>query len=262
MNFLAVSGDFDGLADILVKTPDNLENCIGQQEFAETQSVSELTGDLLFNRALLDPVVTTGLEILAKKLKKVNPSIIETYNLKLIKGMIAHREAMEILNNPDGLGADGRGQDEIEAEKVVIERIMLIFKDVARRNAGGEGNPTPEDIEKMYTTRAWRSTVAETLKRDSKSDDIGFYDHDYWTFSQNPSPDLTIKKIIVEEAFGDRATAFVRFVNWPGDKPQTMWIELTKEDGELRINNFRDYDDDFEDGYFDYMKEMREYLGE
>jgi len=104
--------------------------------------------------------------------------------------------------------------------------------------------------------------VAETLKKDSESDEIGFYDHDYWTFSQNPSPDLAIKKIVVESNDEDGATVFVRFVNWPGDKPQTMWLELKREDGELRINNFRDYNYDFEGGYFDYMKEMREYLAE
>ena len=41
-----------------------------------------------------------------------------------------------------------------------------------------------------------------------------------------------------------------------------MWVALELEDGELRINNFRDYDDAFDDGYVDYVNEMREYLGD
>jgi glucose-1-phosphate thymidylyltransferase len=57
-----------------------------------------------------------------------------------------------------------------------------------------------------------------------------------------------------------RATVFVRFVNWPGDEPQTMWLELVKEDGEFKVNNIRDYDEAFYPGHFDYMKEMMDYL--
>ena len=64
----------------------------------------------------------------------------------------------------------------------------------------------------------------------------------------------------MDEIDEDRATVFVKFVNWPGDEPQTMWLELVKEDGEFKVNNIRDYDEAFYPGHFDYMKEMMDYL--
>ena len=199
-------------------------------------------------------------DLLNGPLKEDNPNVIGKYNRKLVEGVIALRNARTMFGNPDGLGSDGRGEDEIEAEQAVVDRINQIFKDMARRNAGGEGNPTPEEFEKKYTSGLWQWTVTQVMRKDEKSDDIGFFDHDYWTFSQDPSPDIKIQKIEVEDVDDDSATAFVRFVNWPGDKPQTMWIELVKEDGELKVNNIRDYDEMFDSGYFDYMKEMKEYL--
>ncbi|MBR5660524.1 MAG: hypothetical protein IKW99_03135 [Bacteroidales bacterium] len=263
MNFLAVSGIFGDIVEILTLTPDNLKNCLGQQEFAKSQSLYDLADGMLLNSALLESCSALELDDLARnKLNKQNPSVIERYNLQLVKGIMAFRDAMEAFNNPDGLGGDGRGDDEIELENNVKARISQIFQDVARRNAGGEGNPSPQDIENLYTTTLWRNTVARVMAKDEGSEDMWFFDHDYWTFSQDPSPDLKVIKISVEELDDVHATAFVRFTNWPGSKPQTMWIELELEDGELRINNFRDYDDAFDDGYFDYLKEMREYLGD
>lgn len=263
MNFLAVSGIFGDIVEILTLTPDNLKNCLGQQEFAESQSIYDLADGMLLNSALLENSSDLELDDLSRnKLNKKTPSVIERYNLQLVNGLIAFRKAMEAFNNPDGLGGDGRGEDEIALENTIKERITQIFKDVARRNAGGEGNPTPEDIENLYTTVLWRNTVARVMAKDEGSEDLWFFDHDYWTFSQDPSPDLKIIKITVEELDDVHATAFIRFTNWPGSKPQTMWVDLEFEDGEFRINNFRDYDDAFDDGYFDYLKEMREYLGD
>jgi len=172
-------------------------------------------------------------DLLGGPLKKDNPTVIELYNRQLVEGVIAFRNAQVMFGNPDGLGADGRGEDEIEAEKVVKERVNQIFKDLARRNAGGEGNPTPEEFESKYTTGLWLWTVKEVMRKDEKQGGINFYDHDYWTFSQDPSPDIKVQKIDVDEIEEDRATVFVRFVNWPGDEPQTMWLELVMEDNLL-----------------------------
>ena len=261
MNFLAVSSDLEGLAEILVLTPDNLKNCLGQQEFAEREDLTDLATGMLLNHALVEIYSTSDLvDLINGPLKKTNPSVIESYNRQFIEGVIALRNAITMFGNPDGLGADGRGQDEIEAERAVIDRIYQIFKDMALRNAGGEGNPTPEAFEKKYTTGLWQWTVTEVMRKDEGQDGIRFFDHDYWTFSQDPSPDIKIQKIEVEDAGEERASVFVRFVNWPGDKPQTMWLELFNEDGEWKVNNIRDYDEVFTYGYFDYMKEMNEYL--
>lgn len=261
MNFLAVSSYLEGLAEILVLTPDNLKNCLGQQEFAENQNLTELAGMMLLNRPLLDAYDTSDLvDLLGGPLKKDNPTVIERYNRQLVEGVIAFRNAQVMFGNPDGLGADGRGEDEIVAEEAVKDRVNQIFKDLARRNAGGEGNPTPEEFERKYTSALWLWTVKEVMRKDEKQDGINFYDHDYWTFSQDPSPDIKVQKIDVDEIDEGRATVFVRFVNWPGDEPQTMWLELVMEDGELKVNNIRDYDQAFYPGHFDYMKEMMDYL--
>jgi hypothetical protein len=216
---------------------------------------------MLLNRPLLDAYDTSDLvDLLGGPLKKDNPTVIERYNRQLVEGGIAFRNAQVMFGNPDGLGADGRGEDEIVAEEAVKDRVNQIFKDLARRNAGGEGNPTPEEFERKYTTALWLWTVKEVMRKDEKQDGINFYDHDYWTFSQDPSPDIKVQKIDVDEIDEDRATVFVKFVNWPGDEPQTMWLELVKEDGEFKVNNIRDYDEAFYPGHFDYMKEMMDYL--
>jgi hypothetical protein len=39
-----------------------------------------------------------------------------------------------------------------------------------------------------------------------------------------------------------------------------MRFELVKENGEFKVDNIRNYDNDFDSGYFDYMDEMEEYL--
>ena len=263
MNFLAVEGNFGGLVEILVLTPDYLDNCLKQQEFAETVSLSDLASDLLLNSRLVVPWASPALQEIADgKLNKKVPTVIENYNRQLIKGTLAFRDAMEMFDNPDGLGGDGRGEDEIAAENAIIDRINQIFNDIARRNAGGEGNPAPEDIEKMYTTKHWQETENAVFKKDEESDGIGFFDHDYWTFSQDPSPDIKVIKIQVEDFDEERAEVFVRFINWPGSKPQTMWMALIQEDGEWRVDNIRNYDNAYDDGFFDYMKEMQLYLDE
>ena len=263
MNFLAVEGIFGGLADILYLTPDNLKNSLGQQEFAESQPLTELAGGMLLNSALLEGQETETLAELANnQLNRKAPSVIEKYNLQLVRGVIAYREAEEAFNNPDGLGGDGRGEDEIADEEAIKAWVNRLFEDIARRNAGGEGNPTPEDIENEYTTTRWRETMSKVFKKDEASEGIGFFDHDYWTFSQDPSPDLKVKKIEIEDYDDDGAAVFVRFVNWPGGKPQTMWLELVRENGKYLVTNIRDYDNIFDDGYFDYMKEMERYLTE
>ncbi len=261
MNFLAVSGIFDGLVEILVLTPDNLKNCLGQQDFAEEQPLSDLADGMLLNYDILSDYETISLkELVDNKLNKPNPTVIERYNRQLVEGIIAFRQAMEAFNNPDGLGGDGRGQDEIEAEQAIIDHINQLFKDLARRNAGGAGNPTPEEFERQYTSARWLRTVKKVMLKDEKEEGIGFFDHDYWTFSQDPSPDIKVVKIEVEEMEDDEATVFVRFINWPGSKPQTMRFELVKENGEFKVDNIRNYDNDFDSGYFDYMDEMEEYL--
>ena len=167
MNFLAVSSYLEGLAEILVLTPDNLKNCLGQQEFAESQNLAELASMMLLNRSLLEVYDTSDLvDLLGGPLKKDNPTVIELYNRQLVEGVIAFRNASVMFGNPDGLGADGRGEDEIQAEEAVKDRVNQIFKDLARRNAGGEGNPTPEEFERKYTTALWLWTVKEVMRKD------------------------------------------------------------------------------------------------
>ena len=110
MNFLAVSSYLEGLAEILVLTPDNLKNCLGQQKFAESQSLTELAGMMLLNRSLLDVYDTSVLvDILGGPLKKDNPTVIELYNRQLVEGVIAFRNASVMFGNPWGRRDRGGG---------------------------------------------------------------------------------------------------------------------------------------------------------
>lgn len=148
MNFLAIRKPNGDVCHTLVLTPDNLQNCIAQEKFAEEQPVSDIITGMLLNTTYLSRIPRLRLrlmrnEILArhgwtfqsqdlKDLFESQPwyhpvadnnsiklNIIEQTNIQLIKSEEGlSDEARGYVPNaegfPGGLADDGRGPDEIE----------------------------------------------------------------------------------------------------------------------------------------------------
>ena len=120
MNFLAVKNSKGRLVETLVLTPDNLIDCAAQQEQMERDVADDLTSacnDLLLNTHMLMPLDLEPIKQEAARLGKLSrPSIIQRINVQLLNSEIDYRngQAEGGYDNPDGLGADGRGEDEVD----------------------------------------------------------------------------------------------------------------------------------------------------
>lgn len=156
MYFLAFRNAKGDAAWTMVLTPDNLQNCIGQEKYAEEQPVSDIITGMLLNTTYLgkfskDQLRLMRNEILARHGWKfqsqdlrdhfasqpwykpvannssIKLSIIEQTNVQLIKSEEAVPEGFreyDVMGDvdqsdfPGGLAEDGRGPDEINGEQV------------------------------------------------------------------------------------------------------------------------------------------------
>ncbi|MBR1415490.1 MAG: hypothetical protein IJ570_06475 [Prevotella sp.] len=120
MNFLAVKDGKGRVVETLVLTPDNLIDCSVQQEQMERDAAADLASacnDMLLNTHMLMPLDLEPIKQEAARLGKLSrPSIIQRINVQLLNSEIDYRngQAEGGYDNPDGLGADGRGEDEVD----------------------------------------------------------------------------------------------------------------------------------------------------
>ena len=156
MNFLAVRKANGDVCHTLVLTPDNLQNCVAQERFAETEmEVSDVITGMLLNNTYLSQFPRHKLrymrnEILARKgyrfqsddLKhyfeaqpwyrpvannnSVNLNIIETTNIQLIKSAEALSDddrgyVPKPEDFPGGLAEDGRDPNEGDMDQSYFE---------------------------------------------------------------------------------------------------------------------------------------------
>lgn len=86
MYFLAVRNSFDEVVWVLTLTPDNLKNCLGQEDFAEEQPIEEMIDGYLMNTTYLSNFSKEQLKAQITTLKsRATRSIIEEINLGLMQ---------------------------------------------------------------------------------------------------------------------------------------------------------------------------------
>ena len=86
MYFLAVRNRQDRIVWTLVLTPDNLENCLGQQRFAEEQPVDDMLDGYLMNTKFLARFSKEELKRMHAKLKALpSHTVISETNMQLIE---------------------------------------------------------------------------------------------------------------------------------------------------------------------------------
>ena len=86
MYFLAVRNRQDRIVWTLVLTPDNLENCLGQQRFAEEQPVDDMLDGYLMNTKFLARFSKDELKQMHAKLKALpSHTVVSETNMELIE---------------------------------------------------------------------------------------------------------------------------------------------------------------------------------
>ena len=154
MNFLAIRKPNGDVCHTLVLTPDNLQNCIGQEKWAEEQPVSDIITGMLLNTTYLSQFAKPQLRLLRNEIlarhgwkfqsqdlrdhfetqpwyhpvannNSIKLNIIEQTNVQLLKS----EEAMpddergyfpKAEDFPGGLADDGRGPEEIDGQEVYV----------------------------------------------------------------------------------------------------------------------------------------------
>jgi len=154
MNFLAVRKPNGDVCHTLVLTPDNLENCLAQEKWAEGQPVSDIITGMLLNTTYLSKFDKTRLRLMRNEIlarhgwrfqsqdlrdrfesqswykpvadnSTIRLSVIEQTNIQLLKSEEAvpddERGYMPKAEDfPGGLADDGRGPEEIDGEEVYV----------------------------------------------------------------------------------------------------------------------------------------------
>jgi hypothetical protein len=94
MYFLAVRDGFDEVVWTLTLTPDNLQNCLGQEAFAEEQPLEEMIDGYLMNTAFLSRIPKEKIREMVSLLEsRPARSIIEQTNLSLMRSELKVTEA-------------------------------------------------------------------------------------------------------------------------------------------------------------------------
>ena len=142
MYFLAVRNRQDRIVWTLVLTPDNLENCLGQQRFAEEQPVDEMLDGYLMNTKFLARFGKDELKQMHAKLKALpSHTVISETNMQLIESEMEVTEAERYLL----VGEGENSSDFASGESKGYFGMVTYFTDLAEamRYISDMGYPQP-----------------------------------------------------------------------------------------------------------------------
>ncbi|MBR5685149.1 MAG: DUF3828 domain-containing protein [Muribaculaceae bacterium] len=127
------------------------------------------------------------------------------------------------------------------------------------RNIGQyEVFPTPESLDALnakFLTPELNGLFRQVNEIDSKyhSDEIGFFDADYWIMGQDWDSNLHVSDVKVQEINGDEA--WVRLLVHNFDNATPLLLQMHRCDGIWLIDSFVD-----PDGFFDMKMDLQEYI--
>lgn len=142
MYFLAVRNRQDRIVWTLVLTPDNLENCLGQQRFAEEQPVDDMLDGYLMNTKFLARFSKEELKRMHAKLKAMpSHTVISQTNMQLIESELEVTEAERYLL----VGEGENSSDFASGESKGYFGMVTYFPDLAEamRYISDMGYPKP-----------------------------------------------------------------------------------------------------------------------
>lgn len=121
--------------------------------------------------------------------------------------------------------------------------------------------PISEDFyinfDSIYCSQDWNSVKKKVLEYDATLDEVGFFEADYWVMGQD-FQDLSISDVEVINIQGNKAQ--VEFNHHNFGSVTRVRLDMVKEDGEWKIDDFIDVDSEYGDIY--WKKEMNVYLKE
>lgn len=121
------------------------------------------------------------------------------------------------------------------------------------------------DIDQRFACHTWREAVKAVEEKDSKLEEIGFFNDDYWTEMQDSNPsDLEARDIKFEQLDVEKGTALVDFILHSSVQNVHMKFNFCREDGDWRVHDITriNKDSDGKDTSFSFLESMHSYLNE
>ena len=156
--------------------------------------------------------------------------------------------------------------DNASQQEELISRVNEIYSTVFDWYAAWDAKwmndePVSEDFyinfDSIYCSQDWNSVKNKVLKYDATLDEVGFFEADYWVMGQD-FHDLSISDVEVIYLQGNKAQVEFNLHNCGA--VSRVRLDMVKEDGEWKIDDFIDVDNDYGDIY--WKKEMNVYLKE
>lgn len=142
----------------------------------------------------------------------------------------------------------------ILAQEEMTGLIKELYATAAKNESG---------IDQLYACHTWRKMVAAVEEKDSKLEEIGFFNEDYWTMMQDSNPtDMDARDIKFEQLDVEMGRATVSFTLYSSVQTVRQKFEFCHEDGNWRVHNIIRYfigpDDKEEES--NLLEAMRSYL--
>ncbi|MCR4852271.1 MAG: YbjP/YqhG family protein [Prevotella sp.] len=141
--------------------------------------------------------------------------------------------------------------DEQTMRQTVEESVKSIYDEVARKYNNYDESI---DLDAKFCSKDWNETVAAVTKKDEGSDEIGFFEADYWIMAQDVEK-LRIDNVVVQSVDPENARAEVVIDLHNLNETTKVKLDMVQEDGAWKIDDFTDLSYDT-----DWKKNMKEYL--
>lgn len=159
---------------------------------------------------------------------------------------------------------DGPGSVyEPSAEEVglnALETVEEVYKAVSKAYRSKDWQRKSADLDEQFCSKDWLTTVAAVIEKDNKSsDEMGFFDADYWVMGQDfdeknlHASDFSLEKILLDDTPWEAAVT-LKLHNF-SDIP--VRVNLVYEDGAWKVDDLTDLSSDL-----DWKASMKEYLAE
>lgn len=142
---------------------------------------------------------------------------------------------------------------EDEVGEYALEQVKAVYEAVSDAYSSEDWMAKSSELDKKFCSQDWNATVAAVLEKDKGTDDIGFFEADYWVMGQDfdaenlHASDFVLKDIDISEKPW-RATVSLKLHNF-SDIP--VVVSLVYEAGEWKVDDLDQWKED-----------MKEYLAE
>lgn len=152
---------------------------------------------------------------------------------------------------------DGPGSVYVPTEEEVganaVETVQEVYETVSEAYTSKDWKTATSKLDEQFCSKDWNTTVKAVIEKDNKnSEEMGFFDADYWVMGQDWSDDLHATDVKLQDINIEdhpwRATVTLNLHNF---NVIPVKVGLVYEDGEWKVDELDDW-----------KKGMKEYLAE